>query len=143
MPKKTDCINYIPPTGKDCELCRIRNDWCVPCETCEQYESFASWLDRKQKNIPPKDGRDMTNDEIFARIASDVEDVEEGMFGIKNVTIWMTKDLFNLLCPKEFVLQNDIAMTTLFGCRIRVVLFPCNGMRWIVGYEGTAEEAER
>ena len=55
MPKKTDCINFIPPTGKDCELCRIRNDWCVPCETCEQYESFASWLNKKHKNSPPKE----------------------------------------------------------------------------------------
>ena len=55
MTKKTDCINYIPPTGKDCELCRIRNDWCVPCETCEQYESFTSWLDQKYKNIPSKE----------------------------------------------------------------------------------------
>ncbi len=55
MPKKTDCINFIPPTGKDDELCRIRKDWCVPCETCEQYESFTSWLDKKHKNIPSKE----------------------------------------------------------------------------------------
>ena len=85
----------------------------------------------------------MTNNEIFDRIASDVEDARKGTFGIKDVTIWMTKDLFNLLCPEEFVLQNDIAMITLFGCRIRVVLFTRDGMRWIVGYEGTAKEDER
>ena len=82
----------------------------------------------------------MTNDEIFARIASDVADVKISMFNVKNVTICMTKDLFNRLCPEEFILQNDSAMTTLFGCEIKVVIFPCDGMRWIVGYEGNAEE---
>lgn len=81
------------------------------------------------------------NDEIFDRIASDVADV--GMFGVRDVTIWMTKELFNRLCPEQLVLQKGSAMITLFGCRIRVVLFPCDGMRWIVGYEGTAEEDER
>lgn len=60
MTKKTDCINYIPPIGKDCELCRIRNDWCVPCETCEQYESFISWFDQKHKNISPKEDLTMS-----------------------------------------------------------------------------------
>ena len=84
----------------------------------------------------------MTNDEIFARIASDVADVVAGTFGVRDVTIWMTKDLFNRLLPEQFILQKGCAMTTLFGCRIRVVLFPCDGMRWIVGYEGTAEESE-
>lgn len=84
----------------------------------------------------------MTNDEIFARIGSDVADVGNGMFGVRDITIWMTKDLFNRLLPEQFVLQKDSAMTTLFGCRIRVVLFPGDGMRWIVGYEGTAEEGE-
>lgn len=84
----------------------------------------------------------MTDSEIFARIASDVADVGNSMFGVRDITIWMTKDLFNRLCPEEFVLQKGSAMITLFGCRIRVVLFPCDGMRWIVGYEGTAEEAE-
>lgn len=84
----------------------------------------------------------MTDNEIFARIANDVADVGNSMFGVRNITIWMTKDLFNRLCPEQFVLQKGSAMITLFGCRIRVVLFPCDGMRWIVGYEGTAEEAE-
>ena len=84
----------------------------------------------------------MTNDEIFARIANDIADAGIGTFGVRDVTIWMTKDLFNRLCPEELVLQKGSAMTTLFGCRIRVVLFPCDGMRWIVGYEGKAEEGE-
>ena len=84
----------------------------------------------------------MTDNEIFARIASDVADAGNGMFAVRGITIWMTKDLFNRLCPKEFVLQKDSTMITLFGCRVRVVLFPCDGMRWIVGYEGTAEEDE-
>lgn len=84
----------------------------------------------------------MTEDEIFARIAGDVVDVGNGMFGVRDITIWMTKDLFNKLCPEQIVLQKDSAMTTLFGCRIKVVVFPCGGMQWIVGYEGTAEEGE-
>lgn len=81
----------------------------------------------------------MTNDEIFARIASDVADVKFSMFNLKNVTIWMTKDLFNQLCPE---LQNDAGIATLFGCEIRVVILPCDGMRWIVGYEGKVKEDE-
>ena len=81
----------------------------------------------------------MTNDEIFASIASDVADVGNSMFGVRDITIWMTKDLFNKLCPE---LQNNAGMATLFGCRIRVVLLPCVGMRWIVGYEGTAEDGK-
>lgn len=84
----------------------------------------------------------MTDNEIFARIASDVADIRNSMFGVRDITIWMTKELFNRLCQEQFVLQNGSAMITLFGCRIRVVLFPCNGMRWIVGYDGTAEEGE-
>ena len=82
----------------------------------------------------------MTDNEIFARIAGDVVDVGNGMFGVRDITIWMTKDLFNKLCPEEFVLQKDSAMTTLFGCRIKVAILPCGGLQWIVGYEGTAEE---
>ena len=84
----------------------------------------------------------MTDNEIFARIASDVADVGNSMFGVRDITIWMTKDLFNRLCPEQFVLQKDSAMITLFGCRTRAVLFPSVGMRWIVGYEGTAEEGK-
>ena len=84
----------------------------------------------------------MTNDEIFARIASDVADVGNGMFGVRDITIWMTKDLFNRLLPEQYILHKGSAMITLFGCEIRVVISPCDGMRWIVGYEGTAEEGE-
>jgi hypothetical protein len=84
----------------------------------------------------------MNDNEIFARIASDVADVGNGMFGVRDITIWMTKDLFNRLCPEEFVLQKDSAMITLFGCKVRVVIFPCDGMQWIVGYEGKAKEGE-
>ena len=83
----------------------------------------------------------MTDDGIFARIASDVVDVENGTFGgVRDITIWMTKDLFNRLCPEEFALQKNSAMTTLFGCRVKVVVCPCDGMQWIVGYEGKVEE---
>ena len=82
----------------------------------------------------------MTNDEILARIESDVEDIVNSMFGVRDITIWMTKDLFNRLCPEQFILQKGIAMITLFGCKIRVVLTTYDGMRWIVGYEGKAEE---
>lgn len=82
----------------------------------------------------------MTNDEIFARIASDVTDVS--MFGRRDVTIWMTKDLFNRLLPEQYILHKGSAMVTLFGCEIKVVISPCGGMRWIVGYEGNAEDGE-
>lgn len=83
----------------------------------------------------------MTNDEIFARIWSDVANVGNSMFSVRDdITIWMTKDLFERLCPEQYILHKDNAMTTLFGCNIRVIISPCDGMRWIVGYEGTAEE---
>ncbi len=82
----------------------------------------------------------MTDNEIFARIASDVADVGNSMFGVRDITIWMTKDLFNRLFPEQFVLHKGCAMTTLFGCEVRVVI--CDGMRWIVGYDGKAEEGE-
>ena len=84
----------------------------------------------------------MTDNEIFARIASDVAGAGNGMFGVKDITIWMTQDLFNRLLPEQFVLQKDSAMITLFGCRIKVVISPCDGMQWIVGYEGKAEDGE-
>ena len=82
----------------------------------------------------------MTNDEIFARIGRDVVDIGNGMFGTRDITIWMAIDLFDRLFPEQFVLQKGCAMTTLFGCNVRVVISPCDGMRWIVGYEGNAEE---
>ena len=84
----------------------------------------------------------MTNDEIFAHIASDVVDIGNGMFSVRDITIWMTKDLFNRLLPEQFVLQKNSAVVTLFGCKVKVVPFPCDGMQWIVGYEGEAEEDE-
>lgn len=84
----------------------------------------------------------MTDNEIFARIASDVADVRNSMFGVRGITIWMTKDLFNRLCPEKFLLQKDSAMITLFGCKVKVVLLLCDGMQWIVGYEGKAEDGE-
>ena len=84
----------------------------------------------------------MTDNEIFARIASDVADVGNSMFGVRDITIWMTKDLFNRLLPEQFALQKNSAMVTLFGCKVKVVLFPCDGMQWIVGYEGKVEEGE-
>ena len=84
----------------------------------------------------------MTDNEIFARIASDVADVNNSMFGLRDITIWMTKDLFNRLLPKQFLLQKNSAMITLFGCKVKVVLFPCDSMQWIVGYEGKAEEGD-
>lgn len=83
----------------------------------------------------------MSNEKIFARIAKDVSDVYNG-FGLRDITIWMTKDLFNRLLPEHVVLQKNSAMTTLFGCKIKIVVFPCDGMQWIVGYEGKAEEGE-
>lgn len=84
----------------------------------------------------------MKDNEIFYRIANDVTEVGHGMFGRQDIVIWMTKDLFNRLFPEQFVLQKDDAMITLFGCKIKVVVFPCDGMQWIVGYEGRAEEDE-
>ena len=80
----------------------------------------------------------MSNEEIFARIERDVTD----MFGKRDITIWMTNDLFNQLLPKQFLIHKDCAIITLFGCRVRVVIASGSGMRWIVGYEGAAEETE-
>ena len=84
----------------------------------------------------------MTNNEIFAHIANDVETIWNSI-GKKDITIWMTKDLFNQLCPEQFILQKGSAMITLFGCKVKVILSPCDSMQWIVGYEGTIEEAEK
>lgn len=82
----------------------------------------------------------MTNNEILAHIANDITDVGNGMFGIRDMTIWMTKGLFNRLFPEQLILQKDTAIMTLFGCSIKVVIFPCEKEQWIVGYEGTAEK---
>ena len=82
----------------------------------------------------------MTNEEIFARIGQDVTDIYGDMFSKRDITIWMTNDLFKQLCPEQFLIHNDYAMITLFGCKVKVVLFPCDSMQWIVGYEGIADE---
>lgn len=81
----------------------------------------------------------MTNNEILTRIASDVADIAD-VGDLKNIKIWMTKDLFNRLLPEQFIAQKDTAMVTLFGCSIKVVIFPYAGEQWIVGYEGTSNE---
>lgn len=82
----------------------------------------------------------MNNEEILDRIGRDVTDIYGDMFNKKDITIWMTKGLFDRLFPEQFILQKDTAMTTLFGCSIKVVIFPCEREQWIVGYEGTANE---
>lgn len=84
----------------------------------------------------------MSNEEIFARIGKDVSDFYNSHFRLRDITIWMTKKLFDKLCLEQFVLQKDNGMTTLFGCRIKVVILPCDGLQWIVGYEGTVKEVE-
>lgn len=84
----------------------------------------------------------MSNEEILARIGRDVTDIYGDMFSKRDITIWMSIDLFNQLLPEQLIIHNDCAMITLFGCKVRVVLFPCDGMRWVVGYEGTAKEGE-
>lgn len=84
----------------------------------------------------------MSNEEIFAQIGKDVSDIYNNCFELRDITIWMTKNLFSKLCPEQFVLQKSSAITTLFGCRIKVVVFPGDGMQWIVGYEGNVEEDE-
>ena len=84
----------------------------------------------------------MANEEIFDRIAYDVENIWRSTFDKRDITIWMTKDLFNQLCPEQFILQKGNAMITLFGCKVKVVLSLYDGMQWIVGYEGKVEENE-
>ncbi|MBR2256331.1 MAG: hypothetical protein IJ899_03115 [Blautia sp.] len=82
----------------------------------------------------------MSNEEILDRIGRDVTDIYGDMFSKRDITIWMTKGLFTRLFPKQFILQKDTAMITLFGCSLKVVIFPYAGDRWIVGYEGTAND---
>lgn len=83
----------------------------------------------------------MNNEEILARIGRDVTDIYGDMFSKRDITIWMTKGLFNRLFSEPFtILQKDLAMITLFGCRIKIVIFPCEREQWIVGYEGAADE---
>lgn len=82
----------------------------------------------------------MTDEEIFARIERDVNDIYGVMLSKREITIWMTKGLFNRLLPEQFIAQKDTAMITLFGCSVKVVILPYGGEQWIVGYEGTANE---
>lgn len=85
----------------------------------------------------------MNNEEILARIERDVTDIYGDMFSKRDITIWMTKGLFNRLFPEQFILQKDTAMMTLFGCGTKVVIFPWESEQWIVGYEGTANERRK
>lgn len=78
----------------------------------------------------------MTKEEILARIAFDVADVDRGMFGVRDITVGMTEDLFNRLFPDHFLPHGH--ETTLFGCKVKI--FPCSGLWWIVGYEGKADD---
>lgn len=82
----------------------------------------------------------MSNEEILVRIEQDVTDIYYHGFSKRDITIWMTKGLFNQLFPEQFILQKDTTMMTLFGCSIKVVIFPCEREQWIVGYEGTANK---
>ena len=82
----------------------------------------------------------MSNEEILVRIGQDVINIYDAMLSKKDITIWITKELFNRLFPGQFILQKDTAKMTLFGCSIKVVGFPYEGEKWIVGYEGTANE---
>ena len=79
----------------------------------------------------------MENDEIFARIASDVVDAATGIFGVNNITIGMTEELYCRLCPREMLVMEGKPMT-LFGCKVK--LLANRGLWWIVGYMGTVEE---
>lgn len=79
----------------------------------------------------------MSEDEIFARIAYDVSDIMNSTFGIRDVTVWMTTDLFRKLRP-ETILHANEGFPTIFGCKLKVVMG--SGLWWIVGYEGNAEE---
>ena len=80
----------------------------------------------------------MSSSEILARIAYDLDQLTT-THESRRVVIGMTVDLFQILCPGEHVLLENDAMVRLFGHKIKVI--PCSGLRWIVGLEGSAEEA--
>ena len=82
----------------------------------------------------------MSNEEILARIGRDVTDIYNAVFSKRDITIWITKGLFNRLFPEQFIGHMDNAMVTLFGCSIKVVILPYGGEKWIVGYEGTVND---
>lgn len=82
----------------------------------------------------------MSNDEIFARIAADVVDADRGMFGVRDITIGITRELFSRLAPLEMLAIPDGQFTTLFGCKLKIL--GNRGLWWIVGYMNDIEEAE-
>lgn len=82
----------------------------------------------------------MSNDEIFARIAADVMDAGNGNFGVRDITIGITRELFSKLAPLEMLAIPDGQIATLFGCKIKIL--ENSGLWWIVGYMNDIEEAK-
>ena len=82
----------------------------------------------------------MSNEEILERIGQDVIDIYRTTFGKRDITIWITKGLYNQLFPGQLILQKDTAMMSLFGCDVKIVICPCEKEQWIVGYGGTVNE---
>lgn len=78
----------------------------------------------------------MSDSEIFARIAYDLENLPYAPD--REVTIGMTRELFARTAPLEMLQPPTSHYVTLFGCRVE--LLPVSGLWWIVGYKGTAEE---
>lgn len=76
--------------------------------------------------------------EILVRIAYDLDQLNVPSVCRRRVTIALTVELFQLLCPGEHLLIRNDAMVRLFGCDVKVL--PCSGRWWIVGLEGSAEE---
>ena len=81
----------------------------------------------------------MSDNEIFARIASDVADVGNSIFRVRDITIGMTEELYCKLFPREMPIVEG-KIVKLFGCKVELI--GNHGMRWIVGYAGTADEGE-
>lgn len=81
----------------------------------------------------------MSSAEILARIGYDLERLTTP-HEARRVTIGLTAEMFQILCPSEHLLIGSDAMVKLFGFKVKV--FPCSGRWWIVGLEGSAEEGE-
>lgn len=81
----------------------------------------------------------MSSTEILARIGYDLEQLTT-LHESRRAMIGMTVDLFQILCPGEYLLFGNDTMVRLFGYKIKVI--PCSGLWWIVGLEGSAEEAK-
>lgn len=81
----------------------------------------------------------MSSKEILARIGYDLEQLTT-QHERRRVTIGLSVELFQILCPGEHLLLGNDAMVRLFGCKIKVL--PCSGRWWIVGLEGSAEEVQ-